>query len=79
MECFKFHRLKAKTKMSFMLLRELLFANDYALTVYILIAEDLQSVVDNVRSRNGLIISIKKTEGRDLCLMTQSSRSMASS
>ena len=51
-----------KAKVSSMLLLEQLFADDYALMVYIL--KDVRSVVNNFRraaGRNDLITSIKKT------------------
>ena len=60
---FNLQRLKAKTRVTFLLLLELLFADDCALMAYT--QEDLQSAVDDfARSANryGLTISIKKTE-----------------
>ncbi|XP_072039554.1 uncharacterized protein [Amphiura filiformis] len=60
---FNLQRLKAKTKVSLSLLRELLFADDCALIAYT--EEDLQSILNDfarAATRYGLTISIKKTE-----------------
>lgn len=60
---FNLQRLKARTKVWFMLVRELLFADDCALMAYT--QSDAQSIVNDfsrAASRYGLTISIKKTE-----------------
>ena len=60
---FNLQRLKARTKVSLLLLRELLFADDCALIVYT--EDELQSILNDFArraSRYGLTISIKKTE-----------------
>ena len=60
---FNLQRLRARTKMSLLLLRELLFADDCALIDQT--EDDLQSILNDftrVTSRYGLTISITKTE-----------------
>ena len=58
---FNFQRLKAGTKVSLLLLRELLFADDCALIAHT--EDELQSVLnDFAESRYGLTISISKTK-----------------
>ena len=60
---FNLQRLKARTKVWFMLLRDLLFADDCALIAYT--ESDAQSIVNDfsrAATRYGLTISIKKTE-----------------
>ena len=60
---FNLHRLKARTKVSSLLLRELLFADDCALITHN--EDELQSILNDfarVASRYGLTISITKTE-----------------
>ena len=60
---FNLQRLKARSKVSSLLLRELLFADDCALLAYT--EDDLQSMLDDfakAAARYGLTISIKKTE-----------------
>ena len=60
---FNLQRLKARTKVSLLLPRELLFADDCALIAQT--ANDLQSILNDfarVASRYGLTISIKTTE-----------------
>ena len=60
---FNLQRLKAQTKVSLLLLRELLFADDCALIAYT--EDELQSILNDfarAASRYGLTISIKKTK-----------------
>ncbi len=60
---FNLRRLKARTKVMEMLIRDLLFADDCALVAHTL--EDIQSMMDCFAAaarRFGLTISIKKTE-----------------
>lgn len=60
---FNLRRLKARTKVSLLLLRELLFADDCALIAHT--EDELQSILNDFEraaSRYGLTISIKKTE-----------------
>ena len=60
---FNLQRLRARTKVSFLLLRELLFADDCALITHN--EDELQSILNDfarVASRHGLTISITKTE-----------------
>ena len=60
---FNLQRLKARTNVSLLLLRELLFTDDCALIAYT--EDELQSILNDfarAASRYGLTISIKKTE-----------------
>ena len=60
---FKLHRLRAKTKVTVALIRELLFADDCAIVAHI--EHDLEQLADSISTatkRFGLMISIKKTE-----------------
>ena len=60
---FNLQRLKARAKVSLLVLRELLFADDFALIVYT--EDELESFLDDfarAASRYGFTISIKKTE-----------------
>ena len=59
---FNLQRLKAQTKVSLLLLRELLFAEDCALIAHT--EDELQSILNDfarAASRYGLTISIRKT------------------
>ena len=60
---FNMHRLRAKTKVTLGLIRELLYANDCAIVMHSV--HDLQQLADSLSigtKRFGLTISIKKTE-----------------
>lgn len=60
---FNLQRLKARSKVCFLLLRELLFADDCALIVHT--EDELQGILNDfarAASRYGLTISIIKTE-----------------
>ena len=60
---FNLHHLRAKTKVTLALIRELLYANDCAIVAHS--QHDLQQLVDTLSvatKRYGLTISIKKTE-----------------